>query len=153
MCVSRTVPLSAKGKIPCIAAFVVLKKSGRLGVVHCDEIIYMYYIGGLLNPTQLICNLTGESRAIHDCSVADMPQIKKMGVGGEVEAQCLIKIGKRKKSVVLIIKLSERGEYCVYFYLYKSKCSTINIQFSYLNFKNFHLHPRQETNKQKSGAI
>ena len=51
------------------------------------------------------------------------------------------------------IKLSERGEHCVYFYLYKSKYSTINIQFSYQNFKNFHLHPRQETNKQKSGAI
>ena len=61
----------------------------------------------------------------------------------------LIKIGKRKKSVVLKIKLSERGEYCVYFYLYKSKYSTINIQFSYLNFKKFHLHPRLETNKQK----
>ena len=74
-------------------------------------------------------------------------------MGGEVEAQCLIKIGKRKKSVVLKIKLSERGEYCVYFYLYKSKFSTINIQFSYLNFKNFTLHPRQETNKQKSGAM
>ena len=73
--------------------------------------------------------------------------------GGEVEAQCLIKIGNRKKSVVLKIKLSERGEHCVYFYLYKSKYSTINIQFSYLNFKHFHLHPRQETNKQKSGAI
>ena len=70
-----------------------------------------------------------------------------MGGGGEVEAQCLIKIGKRKKSVVLKIKLSERGEYCVYFYLYESKYSTINIQFSYLNFKHFHLHPRQETNK------
>ena len=54
---------------------------------------------GLLNPTQPICNLTGESRAIHDCSVADMPRIKKWG-GGEVEAQCLIKIGKRKKSCV-----------------------------------------------------
>ena len=67
--------------------------------------------------------------------------------GGKVEAQCLIKIGKRKKSVVLKIKLCERGEYCVYFYLYKSKYSTINIQFSYLNFKNFHLHLRQETNK------
>ena len=70
---------------------------------------------GLLNPTQPICNMTGESRSIHDCSVADMPQIKKWGRGGEVEAQCLIKIGKRKKSVVLKIKLglSERGEHCV----------------------------------------
>ena len=74
---------------------------------------------GLLNPTQPTCNLTWESRAIHDCSVADMPQIKKWG-GGEVEAQCLIKIGKRKKSVVLKFKLpvSERGAYSVYFYLY-----------------------------------
>ena len=33
----------------------------------------------MLNP-QPICNLTGESSAIHDCSVADMPQ--KMGGGG-----------------------------------------------------------------------
>ena len=81
-----------------------------------------------------------------------MPQIKKWG-RGEVEAQCLkclIKIGKRKKSVGLKIKLSERREHCVYFYLYKSKYSTINIQFSYLNFKNFHPYPRQETNKQRS---
>ena len=39
---------------------------------------------GLLNPTQPICNLTGESRAIHDCSVADMPQIKKWGGGGRL---------------------------------------------------------------------
>ena len=106
---------------------------------------------GLLNPTQPICNLTRESRAINDCSVADMPQIKKWG--GEVEAQCLIKIGKRKKSVVLKIKLSQKGKILCLFYLYKSKYSTINIQFSYLNFKKFHLHPRQETNKQKSGAI
>ena len=72
---------------------------------------------------------------------------------GEVEAQCLIKTGKRKKSVVLKIKLSEWGDTVSIFYLYKSKYSTINIQFSYLNLKNFHLHPRQETNKQKSGAI
>ena len=35
----------------------------------------------MLNP-QPICNLTGESRAIHDCSVADMPQIKKWVGGG-----------------------------------------------------------------------
>ena len=108
---------------------------------------------GLLNPTQPVCNLTGESRAIHDCSVADICLRLKNGGGGEVEAQCLIKIGKRKKSVVLKIKLSERGEYCVYFYLYKSKYFTINIQFSYLNFKIFHLHPRHETNKQKWGNI
>ena len=127
------------------------------GWVLCIVMNYIHVHRGLLNPTQPICNLTGESRPIHDCSVADMPQIKKWG-GGEVEAQCLIKIGKRKKSVwywkfPVKIKLSERGEYCVYFYLYKSKYSTINIQFSYLNFKNIHLHPRQETNKQKSGAI
>ena len=64
-----------------------------------------------------------------------MPQTKKWG---EVEAQCFIKIGKRKKNVGLKIKLSEKREHCVYFYLYKSKYSTINIQFSYLNFKNFH---------------
>ena len=51
----------------------------------------------------------------------------------------------------LKIKVRERREHCVYFYLYKSKYSTINIQFSYLNFKNFHPHPRQETNKQKVG--
>ena len=30
----------------------------------------------MLNP-QPICNLTGESSAIHDCSVADTSQIKK----------------------------------------------------------------------------
>ena len=91
--------------------------------------LYMYY-------AESPAYLTRESSAIRDCSVADMPQIKKwVGGGGEVEAQCLIKIGKRKKSVGLKIKLSERREHCVYFYLYKSKYSTIN--FSYLNFKNF----------------
>ena len=75
--------------------------------MHCGlcsaEKVWQAGCWGLLNPTQPICNLTGESRAIHDCSVADMPQIKKWG-GGEVEAKCLIKIGKRKKSVVLKIK-------------------------------------------------
>ena len=81
--------------------------------------LYMYY-------AESPAYLTGESSAIHDCSVADMPQIKKWVGGGEVEAQCLIKIGKRKKSVGLKIKLSERREHCVYFYLYKSKYSTIN---------------------------
>ena len=49
-----------------------------------------------------------------------------MGGGGEVEAQCLIKIGKRTKSVGLKIKLSERREHCVHFYLYKSKYSSLN---------------------------
>ena len=38
------------------------------------------------------------------------------------------------------MKLSERRAHSVYFYLYKSKYSTMNIQFSYLNFKHFHLH-------------
>ena len=79
--------------------------------------LYMYY-------AESPAYLTGESSAIHDCSVADMPQIKKWV--GEVEAQCLIKIGKRKKSVGLKIKLSDRREHCVYFYLYKSKYSTIH---------------------------
>ena len=52
------------------------EKICRLGVVvHCDEC----YTCAMLNP-QPICNLTGESSAIHDCSVADMPQ--KMGGGG-----------------------------------------------------------------------
>ena len=40
---SRTVPLSAMGKSHALRP-VVLKKSGRLGVVHCDDIIYMFYI-------------------------------------------------------------------------------------------------------------
>ena len=96
------------------------EKNCRLGVVYnCDEC----YTCTMLNP-QPICNLTGESSAIHDYSVADTPQIKKWV--GDVEAQCLIKIGKRKKSVGLKITLSERREHCVYFYLYKSKYSTIN---------------------------
>ena len=55
--------------------------------MYCDEC----YTCTMLNP-QPICNLTGESSAIHDCSVAEMPQIKKWV--GEIEAQCLIKIGK-----------------------------------------------------------
>ena len=58
--------------------------------------LYMYY-------AESPAYLTGESSDIHDCSVADMPQIKKWV--GEVEAHCLIKIGKRKKSVGLKIKL------------------------------------------------
>ena len=54
------------------------EKICRLGVVYCDEC----YTCTMLNP-QPICNLTRESSAIHDCSVADMPQIKKwMGGGG-----------------------------------------------------------------------
>ena len=40
--------------------------------------LYMYYIRAA--ESQPICNLTGESSAIHDCS-ADMPQIKNWGVG------------------------------------------------------------------------
>ena len=61
------------------------------------------------------------------------------GVG---EAQCFIKMGKNKerKYVGLKIKLSERRAHCVYLNLYKSKYSTINIQFSHLIFKNFHPH-------------
>ena len=99
---------------------------------------------GLLNP-QPICNLTGESSAIHDCSVANMPQIKKKW-GGEVEVQCLIKIGKRKKSVGLNIKVSERREHCVFFYLYKSKYSTIN--FLILISKMFTcIQDKKQTNK------
>ena len=47
-----------------------------------------------------------------------MPQIKKWGGGGKVEAQCLIKIGKRKKSVVLKIKLSERGDLFVSIFIF-----------------------------------
>ena len=95
------------------------EKNCRLGVVYCDEC----YTCTILNP-QPICNLTGESSAIHDCSVAD--DIRLKNGWGDVEAQCLIKIGKRKKSVGLKIKLSERREHCVYFYRYKSKYSTIN---------------------------
>ena len=73
---------------------------------------------------------------------------------GKVEAQCLNNQNwEKKEKCGLEIKLRERREHCVYFYLYKSKYSTINIQFSYLNFKNFHSHPRQETNKQKIGEI
>ena len=87
------------------------EKICRLGVVYCDE-CYTCTTWGLLNP-QPICNPTGESSTIHDCSVANMSQIKKMG-GGEVEVQCLIKIGKRKKSVGLNIKLSERREHCLF---------------------------------------
>ena len=65
--------------------------------------------------------------------------------GGEVEAQCLIKIGKNKRKYVgLKIKLSERRAHYVYFYLYKSKYSAINIQFSFLNFKK--IHPRVQNN-------
>ena len=62
--------------------------------------------------------------------------------GGVGEAQCFIKMGKNKerKYVGLKIKLSERRVHCVYLNLYKSKYSTINIKFSYLNFKNFHPH-------------
>ena len=105
-------------------ALVVLKKFAGWVLCIVMNVIHVLH-RGLLNP-QPICNLTGESSAIHDCSVANMPQIKKMGGGGEVEVQCLIKIGKRKKSVGLNIKLSERREHCVYFYLYKSKYSTIN---------------------------
>ena len=52
------------------------------GWVYCDECYTCRpTTWGLLNP-QPICNLTGESSAIHDCSVADMPQIKKWGEGG-----------------------------------------------------------------------
>ena len=63
-------------------------------------------------------------------------------MGGGVEAQCFIKIGKNKeiKYVVLKIKLSERWVHCVYLNLYKSKYSAMNIQFPYLNLKNFHRH-------------
>ena len=80
------------------------------------------------------------------------------GVG---EAQCFIKMGKNKerKYVGLKIKLSERRVHCVYLNLFKSKYSTINIQFSHLNFKNFHPHVqnnvrncvqhKQKTNKQR----
>ena len=62
----------------------------------------------------------------HDCSVADMPlRVKKMAGGGRLRHNGLIKMGNlRKKSVELKIKLSERREHCVYFYLYKSKYST-----------------------------
>ena len=61
------------------------------------------------------------------------------GVG---EAQCFIKMGenRERKYVGLKIKLIERRGLCVYLNLYKSKYSTINIQFSYLNFKNFLQH-------------
>ena len=61
------------------------------------------------------------------------------GVG---EAQCFIKMGKNKERnyVGLKIKLSERRVHCVYLNLYKSKYSTINIQFSHPNFKNVHPH-------------
>ena len=37
--------------------------------------LYMYY-------AESPAYLTGESSAIHDCSVADMPQIKKWAGGG-----------------------------------------------------------------------
>ena len=52
------------------------------------------------------------------------------------------KWGKTRKEndVGLKIKLSERIAHCVYLNLYKSKYSTINIQFSNRNFKNFHPH-------------
>ena len=100
--------------------------------------LYMYYIRGCWIPAYLQSDW--KFSAIHDCS-ADMPQTNKWG---EVEAQCLIQIGKRKKNVGLKIKLSERRELCVYFFLYKSKYSTINIEFSYLNFKNF--HPQVQNN-------
>ena len=43
--------------------------------------LYMYYIGAA-EWIPAICNLTGESSAIHDCPVAGMPQIKKCGGGG-----------------------------------------------------------------------
>ena len=83
------------------------------------------------------------------------------GVG---EAQCFIKMGKNKerKYVGLKIKLSERRVHCVYLNLYKSKYSTINIQFSHLIFKNFHPHVqnnvrncvqhKQKANKQTKGG-
>ena len=94
---------------------------------------------------------------IHDCSVADMPQIKKCGGGGEeVESQCLIKIGKRKKSVGLKIKVSERREHCVYFYLYKLKYSTIDIQLSYLWFQKNSPASKtrnKQTNKQTNKTV
>ena len=67
-----------------------------------------------------------------------------MGGGGVGEAQCFIKMGenKERKYVGLKIKRSERRAHGVYLNLYKSKYSTINrpIQFSHLNFKNFHPH-------------
>ena len=47
---------------------------------------------------------------------------------------------KERKYVGLKIKLSERRVHCVYLNLYKSKYSTVNIQFSHLNFKKFHPH-------------
>ena len=56
------------------------EKFCRLGVVYYDE---CYTCRPRLPNPQPICNLTGESSAIHDCwSVADMPQIKKWGGGG-----------------------------------------------------------------------
>ena len=47
---------------------------------------------------------------------------------------------RKENNVGLKIKLSKRRAHCVYFNLYKSKYSTINIQLSHLNFKNFHPH-------------
>ena len=46
----------------------------------------------------------------------------------------------KSETLGLKIKLSERRVHCVYLNLYKSKYSTINIQFSYINFKNAHPH-------------
>ena len=67
-------------------------------------------------------------------------------MGGGVEAQCLIKIGKRKESVGLKIKLSERREHCVYFYLYKSKYYTINFRI-YISKIFTRIQDKKQTNK------
>ena len=62
---------------PMHCSLVVLKKFAGWVLCIVMNVIHVQH-KGLLNP-QPICNLTGESSAIHDCSVANMPQI---GGGG-----------------------------------------------------------------------
>ena len=115
--------------VPRIAAFVVLIKSCRLGVAHCDE-CYTCTIYGAAE-SQPICNLTGNL----------VPSVIALLIcRGEVEAHCLNKIRKRNRKCGIENKRRDRREHRVYFHLYKSKYSTINIEFSYLNFKNFQPH-------------
>ena len=93
------------------------EKICRLGVVYCDEC----YTCTMLNPQPIwLGNLVSSMIAL------SLICFRLKNGWGEVETQCLIKIGKRKKSVGLKIKLSDRREHCVYFYLYKSKYSTIH---------------------------
>ena len=114
----------------------MLEKYSRQGVVHCK--CCTCTTGACWIPVYLQSDWGNLVPSINALLIS-----LRLKNGEGVEAQCLIIIGKikkEKKYVGLKIKLSERRAHCIYVYLYKSKYSTINIKFSYLNFKNMHPH-------------